>query len=129
MKTVDYADFNIDISSEITFYDGHTEGGPSTHFDGQIKNYDAYEQIKRIYDRTINRLTKKPFGGKFMWELGQVIQPNEEDKSRLKKYITYYVRMYGTIYYDDGSSEYGESNHEYEVPVYNNIINWNIEIE
>lgn len=129
MKTVEYADYNIDITSDIVFYDGHTEDGPSTEFSGQVRNYEAWQQVQRIYDRTINRLTKKPFGGKFLWELGQVIQPNETDRERLRKYIIYYVKMYGTVYYDDGTSEYMDSNHEYEVPVYNNIINWNISIE
>lgn len=129
MPQVECADFCIEITSAITFYDGHEEDGPNTTFNGQVRDYDAFTQINKIYNRTIARLTKVPFGGRFMWELGQVIQPLKEDRSRLKKFITYYVRQYGTIYYDDGTSEYGESNHEYEVPVYNNLINWNINIE
>lgn len=126
-RYADYADVSIDITSVIHYYDGHTEDGPSTEFNSRLRDGDALESLSKLYGRTINKLTSLPFGGRLLWELGQIMVPKDPDTK--KKYIIYYVHMYGTAYWEDGSTKSFESNNEYQVPLFNDYITWDLKVE
>jgi hypothetical protein len=126
-RRADYVDISIDITSEILFYDDHTEAGPYTSFNATVKGSRAFWQFGDLYNRTIAKLTRKPFGGWFMWELGQVYTASNPEST--KKWITYYVSAHADIFFPDGTSETFDRQEEYRVPLYNSLIDWNLKIE
>ena len=123
----DQIDLSITITSEITYYDDHIEEGPSTEFRTQWKDHAAFEAISRLYNRTISSLTRKPFGGWALWNIGQVLVPDHPESK--KKYIIYFVHMDADIHWPDGTTENRTNDEEYKVPLYNDFIDWNLRIE
>lgn len=108
-----WIDVDLDITSEISFLDGHTEPGPSTELRSRIETREAGREVLKLIQRTIGSLHNDSFGARVRRDLRQMIVPvDEEKRAKVKLDVTYYVRLTATAYMVDGTttdlSEYKE---------------------
>lgn len=120
MEEIEYYAFTIDITSEISFGDGHTESGESSHFSGEVRSRSAGEDLARVREKLMNEIYKTvPFGGIFRAFRQMINDPHGPSyKARQKLDITFFIHEKATGYKENGETINFENDYEHTKPYF-----------